>query len=62
MALCPHSFFKEEVSGIRLHYQNPRAQGESLFGQDWMVNPTDKLLRCMWRLLGNENVRVIYGR
>jgi DNA polymerase-3 subunit alpha len=54
--------FKGGTTGIRLRYQTPQAEGDMLFGQEWMVNPTDELLRRLERLLGNENVRVIYGR
>ncbi|MEN8177896.1 MAG: DNA polymerase III subunit alpha, partial [Pseudomonadota bacterium] len=54
--------FKGGTTGIRLHYQSPQAEGELQFGKEWMVNPTDELLRRLERLLGNENVKVIYGR
>ena len=54
--------FKGGTTGIRLHYQSPQAQGDMQFGKEWMVNPSDELLRRLERMLGNGNVRVIYGR
>jgi DNA polymerase-3 subunit alpha len=54
--------FRGGTTGIRLHYQTAGAAGDLLFGQTWRVNPTDELLRRLGRLLGSENVRVIYGR
>jgi DNA polymerase-3 subunit alpha len=54
--------FKGGTTGIKLHYKSAGAEGDMLFGQEWMVNPTDELLRRLGRLLGSENVRVLYGR
>jgi DNA polymerase-3 subunit alpha len=54
--------FRGGSTGIRLHYRTDQAEGDILFGQTWRVNPTDELLRRLHRLLGSENVRVIYGR
>ncbi len=54
--------FRGGATGIRLHYRTAVAEGDILFGQDWRVNPTDELLRRLHRLLGSENVQVIYGR
>jgi DNA polymerase-3 subunit alpha len=54
--------FRGGTTGIRLHYRTHEAEGDILFGQAWRVNPTDELLRRLHRLLGRENVQVIYGR
>jgi DNA polymerase-3 subunit alpha len=54
--------FRGGTTGIRLHYRTETAEGDILFGQAWRVNPTDELLRRLARLLGSDNVRVIYGR
>jgi len=54
--------FRGGSTGIRLHYRTDQAEGDILFGQTWRVNPTDELLRRLHRLLGSDNVQVIYGR
>nr|MDJ0807725.1 hypothetical protein [Gammaproteobacteria bacterium] len=54
--------FKGGTTAIRIHCQGSRVQGDIQFGKEWMVNPTDELLRRLERLLGNDNVKVMYGR
>ncbi len=46
---------------VRIAYQSPDAQGCIDLGAAWRVHPTDELLFSLERLLGRENIEVIYG-
>jgi DNA polymerase-3 subunit alpha len=47
---------------VRIRYQRHDAGGVIRLGAAWHLHPTDALLRQLGRLLGEDNVKVIYGR
>ena len=47
---------------IQLEYHSPQGQGRFLLGDDWRVQPTDELIKRLRQLLGQEAVKVAYGR
>ncbi len=46
---------------IQIAYRSQDAKGCINLGSEWHVRPTDELLFCLERLLGRENVEVVYG-
>ncbi len=46
---------------IRLLYQQQAAKGSIDLGSEWHIHPADELLFRLERLLGQENIAVIYG-
>jgi len=46
---------------VQIVYQRQDAKGSIDLGPEWSVHPTDELLFCLERLLGQENVEVVYG-
>jgi len=48
--------------GILLQYRHAGAQGVLRFGEQWRVRPADALLKRLRDLLGEDAVRVVYGR
>ncbi len=47
---------------VRLHCAVPGAQGVLRLGDDWRVEPRDALLKGLGGLLGEDGVRVVYGK
>jgi len=46
---------------VRMTYQCQDAKGSMDLGAEWHIHPTDELLFRLERLLGRENVKVVYG-
>jgi len=57
--LAPHRGGGTE---LRIHYQRHDASGVVRLGQGWRLHPSDEVLRQLGKLLGDENVKVVYGR
>jgi len=53
---------REEGLPLRLHYLRPGAEGRMRLADGWRVEPSDALLKRLRRMLGDENVEVIYQR
>ncbi len=47
---------------IQMEYRSPQGQARFLLGDDWRVQPTDELIKRLRQLLGQEAVKVAYGR
>jgi DNA polymerase-3 subunit alpha len=45
---------------VAIHYQNQEAKAVMHLGQEWWVEPTDKMLKELRLVLGNEFVKVGY--
>ena len=54
--------FKGGATRIRFHYRSRQVEGDIVLGEEWRVHPTDELLRRLQRLLGNDNVQVVYKK
>ncbi len=52
--------FKGGQCPIQVDYYNRDASAVLILGQDWWCRPTDELLTNLRRLLGSENVNVVY--
>ncbi len=46
---------------VRITYQSQEARGSIDLGPAWHIHPTDELLFSLERLLGRENMEVVYG-
>lgn len=47
---------------VSIVYEGAGAGARIALGDDWSVQPTDELMQQLGRLVGSENVRLIYGR
>ncbi len=59
-ALC--SPYREGACELRINYRSPHATGLLVLNESWRLQPADELLRRLSRLLGNDRVKVKYGR
>ncbi len=57
--ITPH---RDGGTELRVHYERHDASGVVRLGEGWRVHPTDELIRQLAKLLGDENVKVVYGR
>jgi len=58
--LC--SPYREGACELRINYRSPHATGLLVLNESWRLQPADELLRRLSRLLGNDRVKVKYGR
>jgi DNA polymerase-3 subunit alpha len=47
---------------VSVIYEGSGAGARLALGDDWSVQPTDELMQQLFRLVGSENVKLIYGR
>ena len=54
--------FRQGRCPVALMYRGPSAHARIALGEDWQVHPTQELIQRLGKLVGGENVRVVYSR
>ena len=54
--------FRQGRCPVALMYRGPAAHARIALGEDWQVHPTQELIQRLGKLVGGDNVRVVYGR
>ncbi|OWY37715.1 DNA polymerase III subunit alpha [Xenophilus sp. AP218F] len=55
-----HPFKSPEGCAVRLYYNNGKAKGELVLGQDWKTRPDDGLLLSLRDWLGEDKVKILW--
>jgi len=54
--------FRQGSCPVALMYNGPSARARISLGEEWQVHPTQELLHRLGKLVGGDNVRVVYSR
>ena len=54
--------YRQGKCPVALMYRGPGAHARIALGDDWQVHPTQELIRRLGKLVGGDNVRLVYAR